>query len=149
MAAYEWKMSGLFNVDANDAGAELERIYEKHGSIEPAQVVEESRPKKAPLHSCFEWDDATAAEKYREQQARCIIANVMVVGQPESDTFTRAFVHVEQKYQPLYVVLESADKTAELLQTAMRELRTFEAKYRELSQLTPVFQAITEITKED
>lgn len=146
MAAYQWKLDGLFNVDPNVAGAELERIYNENGAIEPAVVVEQSRPKNAPLHPLFEWDDKAAAQKYREQQARTVIANVVVVGEPEKDTCTRAFVHVEQSYQPLYVVLESADKTAELLQSAMRELRTFEAKYNELSELAPVFSAITEVT---
>lgn len=147
MAAYQWKLDGMYNVDANVAGKELERIYNENGAIEPSVVVEQSRPKDAPLHSCFEWDDKAAAQKYREQQARVIIANVVIVGEPEEDTRTRAFVHVEQSYQPLYIVLESKDKTEELLQNAMRELRTFEAKYRELSQLAPIFNAITEVAE--
>lgn len=146
MAAYQWKLEGLYNVDPNIAGEELERIYNENGAIEPSVVVDQSRPKNAPLHSCFEWNDQVAAEKYREQQARVMIANVVVVGEPTNESYTRAFVHVEQTYQPLYVVLESADKTSELLQSAMRDLRTFEAKYNELSELAPVFNAITEVT---
>lgn len=145
MTAYKWRLDGLYSVDAQTAGAELERIYNENGAIEPAVVVEQSRPKKAPLHSCFEWDDKVAADKYRESQARNIIANVVITTDHEENTYTRAFVHVENEYQPLYIVLESADKTAELLQSAMRELRTFEAKYNELSQLAPVFQAIEQV----
>lgn len=145
MAAYQWKTPGFFKVDAQTAGAELDRIYREHGCIDPETVVNESRNKSAPLHPLFEWDDKVAAERWRENQARVIIANVAIVGEPNDDIYTRAFVHVEDTYQPISVVLESADKTEELLQQAMRELRTFENKYRELSALAPVFTAITEV----
>lgn len=142
MTAYQYKLDGLFSVDAQTVGEELERIYNENGAIEPAVVVEQSRPENAPLHDCFEWNDEKAAQRYRETQARTMIANVIIVGEPEKDSYIRAFVHVENEYQPLYVVLESRDKSQELLQNAMRELRIFESKYRELSELIPVFQAI-------
>ena len=66
---YQWKLPGVMPVDAQTAGDELERVYKKRGDIKPSTLVEESRPASAPLHRCFEWDDAIAAEKYRESQA--------------------------------------------------------------------------------
>lgn len=147
---YEWKIPSLFGVDANKAGAELERIYEESGSLEPSQVVEASRPKKAPLHGCFEWDDEVAAEKYRESQARHIIRNITVVDETDEEQEPiRAFVSVQDTYRPLCVVLESRDMTAELMASAMRDLRTFEMKYRQLQQLQPVFTAITEVVDDE
>lgn len=147
MAAYEWKTSGLFKVDANIAGQELERIYKRDGAIDPSVIVDESRPDNAPLHDCFEWDDEKAAQLYRERQARTMIANVVMVGEPKKETYTRAFVHVEHEYRPLKVVLENKDMTQELLRNALRELKCFEAKYRELSDLAPVFDAIQKVTE--
>lgn len=147
MSVYEWKTKGLFKVDANVAGSELERIYKRDGKIEPSVIVEESRPDDAPLHDCFEWDDERAAQMYRERQARCMVANVVKVGEPREDTYTRAFVHVQKEYRPLSVVLKSKDMTQELLQNALRELKCFEAKYRELSELAPVFDTIQKVTE--
>lgn len=145
MTVYQWKTPGLYNVDPAIAGDFLNGIYEDEGKIDPASVVERSKPEEAPLHHCFEWNDEIAAGKYREQQARTLIANVVVSEQPTEQSYTRAFVHVENEYQPLYVVLESPHKAQELLESALRELRTFERKYRELEELVPVFQAIEKV----
>lgn len=142
---YDWKIP-IFNVDANVAGKELERIYNENKELEPSHVVEASRPKDAPLHDCFEWDDAIAAENYREIQAGKLIRNITVINDSDSgEEMTRAFVNVQDTYRPLYVVLQSKDMTQDLLNSALRELRAFENKYKELKQLAPVFNAIAEV----
>lgn len=143
--AYRWKTSGLFNVDANVAVDELKRIYEQRGDISPQVIVEESENDDAPLHGLFEWDDRKAASQWRFQQARVIIANVVKVGDGEKSDGVRAFVHVKTGYQPLSVVLESPEKTDELLAQAKRELRSFQMKYRQLSELAGVMESIDEV----
>lgn len=145
MTAYKWKLEGLYGTDAQTVGNELERIYAEQGTLEPSVVVEQSKPEHAPLHDLFEWDDEIAAEKWREQQARVVIANVMMVDESTDEAFTRAFVHVSDDYRPLSVVLEDRDMTEELLDSALRELRTFERKYNDLVQLAPVFNAIEQV----
>ncbi|NBR91840.1 MAG: hypothetical protein EBS68_18450, partial [Rhodobacteraceae bacterium] len=42
-------------------GETLADIEERHGVIDPHTVVDESRPKNAPLHPVFEWRDDVAA----------------------------------------------------------------------------------------
>lgn len=54
---YQWKIPDLYGVDAQTAGEEIERIHRKHGQLSPADIVEESRQKHAPLHDIFEWRD--------------------------------------------------------------------------------------------
>lgn len=51
---------------------------EQDGRLVPADVVEAARDPRSPLHSHFEWDDSTAAEKYRIEQARTLIRSVKV-----------------------------------------------------------------------
>ena len=46
------------------------------GRLTPKAVVDDARNKKSPLHGHFEWNDGTAAEKYREVQARRLISSV-------------------------------------------------------------------------
>ena len=68
-----------YGVDAQTAGEELARIKREHRILEPATVVEESRPEEAPLHPVFEWCDPKAAEQWREHQASQLIRRVRVV----------------------------------------------------------------------
>ena len=134
-------------VDAQSAGEELDRIYQKHGNLIPSNVVEESRDETSVLHPCFEWNDAAAAEKYRETQAGLILRNITVVSESVgNEEPVRAFVSVQKSYQPIEIVLSDQEKTEELLRNALKELVSFKAKYNTLSMLKPVFDAIEKVS---
>ena len=143
---YQWKVPGIMPVDAQTAGNELQRIYERDGVIEPETVVAESQTPSAPLHSCFEWDDEKAAHKYRITQAQNIIRAIVVVDEAKQPE-TRAFVNVQREYHPVSVVVRNPEKREILLQNALNELRWFERKYNTLQELSAVFSAIKEVTK--
>lgn len=142
---YQWKVPGIMPVDAQTAGNELQRIYERDGVIEPETVVAESRTPSAPLHSCFEWNDEKAAHKYRITQAQNIIRAIVVVDEAKQPE-TRAFVNVQREYHPVSVVVRNPEKREILLQNALNELRWFERKYNTLQELSNVFAAIKEVT---
>lgn len=147
---YAFKINGIYPVTAQTAGEELQRIYARRGSLRPADIVDESRSEDAPLHPCFEWDDAKAAEKYREGQAYKLVQAITTVMETDSGPSpVRAFVHVEKDYHPIQVVLSSEERTRELLQTALRELISFKAKYNTLSALRRVFAEIDQLTLGD
>lgn len=143
---YQWKVPGIMPVDAQTAGNELQRIYERDGVIEPETVVAESQTPSAPLHSCFEWDDEKAAHKYRITQAQTIIRSI-VVAEEAKQPETRAFVNVQREYHPVSIVIRNPEKRDVLLQNALNELRWFERKYNTLQELSNVFAAIKEVTK--
>ena len=146
---YQWKIPGLLPIDPQTAGEELERIYQERGGIEPSTVVEESRDISSPLHPCFEWDDAVAAEKYREDQARLVIRSIVTVSEDSAGKQqqpVRAFVRVQEDYKPITVVLNDEEQIAELLRSALSELSAFRKKYQTLSALRPVFTAIDSIS---
>ena len=143
---YQWKIPGIIPVDAQKAGEELYRIYKAKGRLEPSDIVEESRSATSPLHPCFEWDDQKAATKYRESQAMLIVRSIVTVQESnEGPQQVRAFVHVEQSYKPISVVVNSEKQMAALLETALSELRAFKRKYETLKELSPVFDAIEEV----
>lgn len=144
---YQWKVPGIMPVDAQTAGNELQRIYERDGVIEPETVVAESQAPSAPLHSCFEWDDEKAAHKYRITQAQGIIRAIVAVDETEQVPETRAFVNVEREYHPVSVVIQNPGKRDVLLQNALNELRWFEKKYNTLQELSAVFDAIKEVNR--
>lgn len=141
---FKWKIP--LGVSADAAAAELERIYDVHGGIDPKTVVEESRPEGAVLHSLFEWDDAKAAEKYRVTQARFIIRNIVQDEDTDEGKVTvRSFHSTEKAYTPTSVILSDDELRNMLLERALHELEEFRVKYRHLSALARVFEAVDEL----
>lgn len=144
---YDWVVPGLYPVSAKDAMEDLQRIYSKHGRIDAADVVNESRAENAVLHDCFEWNDEIAAEKYRKTQAEDIIRAIVVVNEEQKEPVkVRAIVHVQSVYQPISVVVNDKDKLSELLASALRELQAFRRKYESLASLKPVMDAIEAVS---
>ena len=92
MAIYEYKIGMKLPVSAQVAGEVCEELEQRNG-LTPHNLVEVSRPKDAPTHDLFEWDDTVAAEKYREVQARQVIRLIVKVPEKsKSGEPTRAFV---------------------------------------------------------
>ena len=148
MTAYKWKPGSRIRGDAQKVGEVCERL-ERKGNLTPKALVDASRRKNAPLHDMFEWDDAIAAEAYRETQAGYIIRSieVTVVGNTEP---VRAFVNVsmeggERSYIGVQAALSVEETRDEILEAALAELRAFERKYSTLVELAEVFAAIKKV----
>lgn len=141
-----WKVD-MFPVSADTAKQEFDRIYKENGEITPQAVVDASRNEDAVLHSCFEWDDAKAAEGYRRHQAgnmiRCLVTTVIQDGDNEP-VQVRAVVKTTERYEPITVTFRSPEKTAVLLQDALNDIHRFKAKHGRLTQLSGVFAAMDE-----
>lgn len=110
--------SNTKGVPAQDAGEELARIHAEHGTLRPADVVEESRPDDAVLHPVFEWDDSKAADEHRKWQARMLIRSVVTVAETGKQESAYAHVQISEGYQPMAVIVETPD----MLECAKREL---------------------------
>tara|TARA_R100001510_G_C7523224_1_gene117833 strand:+ start:108 stop:605 length:498 start_codon:yes stop_codon:yes gene_type:complete len=135
MSNYEFRNGAhIKGVTADEAGDELARIYKEKGQLTAPLVVDESRPEEAPLHPAFEWDDAVAAERHREHQARNIIRSVKVItpDQPSAPSY----VHVAsvQGYKPLSEVVKSVSMFAEALMSATRQVEQAEHALNTLRQ---------------
>lgn len=146
---YSWKIE-KYPVSAEVAAKEFDRIYEKYGVLDKKNIVEESRDKKAALHSCFEWDDAIAAEKYRQEQASDMVQCLVTVEKPDEakePIVVRAFVKTTEKYEPITVAIRSEEKYAVLLQDALNDAKWFQKKHGQLVELKAVFEAMNEFEK--
>ncbi len=142
-------------VSAQTAGEELERIERKNGVVTPSLVLDASRDEKAPLHKCFEWDNAKAAENYRLVQAGMIIRNVTVVHQQTSTEpiITRAFVNTSERgvgkegaYISIHAAMSDDEQREFTLQQAIIELKQLKRKYQDLAELADVYAAIDKLS---
>ena len=130
---------------------ELLRLTREHGGeLRPQVVVDAAREESSPLHAMFDWDDSTAAEKYRLWQARTII-RVTVQYQPlgnREPVLTRVFASLtshredDSGYRVMVDVMGDVDLRAQLLADARAEMKRFAAKYRHLVELAGVFAAM-------
>lgn len=155
---FQWKIN-KYPVSAQVAGTVFEDIEKRHGEVDPKVVVDESRPAASPLHDCFEWDDETAAEKYREKQAQSMIQNIVVVEvkDPTGKELepVRAFVSVsdtnsntDRKYISVEVAVKDNNYNANVIATALQELRAFEKKYVDIIEFSDLFRAIRAVLQQ-
>ena len=76
-----------------------------------------ARNENSELHKCFEWDDTVAAEKYRLQQAKNIVCNLVYQEEKkEEPTKLRVFYNQSSTntYQPTRVLVRNEDNYKEL-----------------------------------
>jgi hypothetical protein len=97
------------NVPKETINREIQRIYDRDGSVKASVVVAEAKPKNAPLHPKFEWRDKVAAEQYRLEQARKIIRVARII---ENNVPTQ-LVHVPRVETSDAPVGEGAGSTRE------------------------------------
>lgn len=145
--AITWKVKGIFKANAELVYNEIQEIGDTYT---PDDIVEKAEDEpESELHKCFEWDDRKAARGYRLQQARLIMANIVVKTtdinpDAKTETFVRAIVKTEEKstYEPITVTVTNVDSYALLLERAKSELEAFQRKYKTLSELAEIFDDI-------
>ena len=146
---YRWRDGAHHRIDAQLAGDEMERVRTfNNGRLEPALLVDASRPAEAPLHPAFEWNDQKAAEAWRQDQASTMIRHIaVVIDKPEGASATvRAFVSVKREedrsYTSIAHALSDEELRAQVLRQAWAELEAWRSRYAELVELGKVFSLI-------
>jgi len=96
---YSWKTGSHCKGDASKVGAELETIGEQ---VTPENVVAfAAKHKKSELHGEFEWDNETAGHLHRLNQARHLLACIIIEREVQTPkgkkevVITRAYENVK------------------------------------------------------
>jgi hypothetical protein len=146
---YQWKPGSHVALDAQSVGDELERIrVHQNGRIESEDVVREARDDASPLHPAFDWNDATAAEKYRVEQAKYLIRSIEVVIErsDEEPVPIRAFVSVkrdeDRSYTSTVHALSDPVLRAQIVEQAFKELEAWRQRHAELTEFARFFSVI-------
>ena len=123
------------------------------GLLQVDTVINAARPKSSPLHDRFDWDDTDAAHKWRQEQARALI-RVTVKYLPSVGDNVRVFVSLttDQKedgggYRHLVSVMTDKDQREQLLEDAHADMLRFRQKYRHLSELANVIDAMSKLER--
>lgn len=140
-----WKSGCRISADAQKVADEILAIG---SSATTAQILDKARDEQTELHKCFDWDDAEAAEKWRLQQARHIVCNLVIkeksdTPRPEVRVFFKT--DTDSGYKPTVLIMQDKDEYRKLLDRALAELNSFRTKYKTLVELDGVFDAIDKV----
>lgn len=138
---------------------ELNRIREHDGQLQAVGVVQASRPKNAPLHALFEWDNTAAAEKWRINQAQNIINIIQVktTGNNNRTNTVPVFLNVScprdgvpsgRVYEPVEVAMANPETRRQILAAALRRLLAIRDEYRNYIEFDKVWFAIDSLDAE-
>lgn len=151
MDRYRFKASSrLPAARAQKIGEHLNTLAVR-GALTAESVLVDAKKKRSPIHDLFEWDDTEAACKYRLDQARHLLRSVEVVYHktPQQVEPVRAFVTIRDcdaaessEYMRTITVLSTPEHRQALLSQARKEMREWAARYRHLSELAAVVDAI-------
>ena len=152
MEKISWKAGFQFPVASKVAADTILNLQQQLGkdTVTAKELLDASRDENAPLHICFEWDDAIAAEHYRTDQARKIIKSVVVttIKDDEPPRIVPVFLNVADKpkaqgqYAAYDIAFARGDWRDNVLHCALLELQAFQRKYSNLQELAAVFEAI-------
>lgn len=140
-----WKNGCRISADAQKVADEILSIG---AAATTAQILDKARDEQTELHKCFDWNDAVAAEKWRLQQARNIVCNLVykeTSNEPSPPVRLFFKTDSESGYKPTSLILQNKDEYQKLLSRALSELNSFKAKYKTLSELDGVFDAIDQL----
>lgn len=138
---------GFIRADANKAYEEIR----KYGEMTPENVLKAARNPDSVLHRYIEWDVEKASYEYQLIQARRIIRKFVIVPkQVKPDEVThppRAFQISSERsvFKPRTFFIENRNEYQILLERAIKELKSFQARYSEIVELEAVFEAINEL----
>lgn len=155
---FDWKRN-FCDVPAETVGRHMENLQKKKGEVTCENLLDSARPEESPIHPCYEWNDSVAAEKYRLTQSHRIIRNLVCVAVAEKGEqerpAVRAFVNTVQnngyrsgRYVDVNTAMSHEETRKIVLKNALRELKNFREKYRDLSELSGIFAAIDNALKE-
>lgn len=151
---YKWKQGTQFKISAQAAGERIDELKNSLGrNLKADDIVTDARSGRSPLHKVFDWDDRTAAHQHRLQIARILMASIVtiyvdVTKPDEPARQIRSYVSLRDKgtkrgrtFYPMAQVLSDEDKRNQLLRSALAEFRAWRDRYRQLQELTEIFEA--------
>lgn len=125
----------------------LQAIYDENGRLTPALVVDAARAKNHPLHSRFDWDNRSAAESWRREQASQLIRSVKVVyhkADTEQRLEVRAFHAISgpdgNVYEPNEKVVADPLLRAMVLRDMERDWKQMKARYSDFEEFWSLIQ---------
>jgi hypothetical protein len=122
--------------------------------LTPEDIVTAARDEASPAHRYFEWNDQKAAQQYRLEQARYILRVIHVEIAPQETIRAFHSVHIDEmsstdrQYVSLKQVQSNDRFRQQIIEGALSELRLWQRRYRQYSELDHQVRLISEALAE-
>lgn len=133
--------------DAEWLAKQVRAIKGRRATVSPEDIVEASRPKDAPLHDRFTWDDTEAARSWRLEEARKILRVAVTIIEHEQERVrVRAFVSLpsdrgpKQPFRTMEDVLSDPERRGEMLERARSEMDSWVRRYGTLTEAADIMK---------
>lgn len=154
----QYKNTEKFTPEVIDEVLEVQKTY----GLTAENILRKASKKSSSLYEFFDWDDSSAGEKWRLQQARAIIneikivvedkeiyafENVMVTLKESKDDSKKPKKFGHREYKPIVEIMNNEDYRRQLIQRALLEAGYWKSRHEELVELSPIFESIEDINK--
>lgn len=143
MKTYKYSWSKAYSVKAQVVGDILQRLPSRSSD----ELLKAASDPDSPLHAEFDWDDTSAARKYRQTQARTMIAclRVEVINVQKKPSQVRAFIRTAERNE-LYVPILEADEEALTAEDnkCLAQMQAFKDRWKGVQIARDVINAIVE-----
>lgn len=129
---------------------------EKKEGLTPENLLERAKDKNNPLFSLFEWDNKSAGESWRLQQARGLINEIKVkIDTQNFYAFENLSVSIgedstERQYISAGRILSNKEMRSQIVENAKKSIIYWFEKYSVYgggSELKPIFISISKLKK--
>lgn len=126
---------------------ELRGLMDEEGFLKPKEIIEWARENTdSEIYKHLEWDDAKAAEAHRLDQVRRLIVVYLRDDDGQRETISLMQDRRDGSgYRNLRPVMSNRELRRMALRQALRELRSFERRYKHLEELAAIFDAANNI----
>ena len=152
-----WREGYRASVSADIAYNVLNEIREANdGELIPEDIIKKAKLKKSPIHKAFNWDNESAANEHRLEQARNMSRslNIIYTDMPDKPLKWLSVVTVantkgkspsRKVYKSTEDILKDPLNRDEILTRAINEALSYRKKYHMLSELAKIFKVMDEV----
>ena len=152
----QYKNTEKFTPEVIDEVLEVQKIY----GLTAESLLKKASKRSSSLYEFFDWDNSSAGDKWRLQQARTLINEIkVIVEDKEMYAFENVTVSVIDKeantnnkfssreYKPIVEIMNNDGYRQQLIQRALSEAKYWKERHSELVELNPIFCSISEESK--
>ena len=133
--------------------SEVLEVKDNYG-LTAENLLRKASKKSSSLYEFFDWDNSSAGEKWRLQQARSLINEIKIIVEDkeiyafenvsvavkESNTLTSPLSKFgNREYKTIVEVMDNEDYRNQLIHRALAEATYWKERHKELIELIPIF----------
>ena len=149
----QYKNTEKFTPEVIDEVLEVQKVY----GLTAENILRKASKKSSSLYEFFDWDNSSAGEKWRLQQARGLINEIkIVVDDKELYAFESVNVVISdaeikndknskfgnREYKTIIEIMNNEDYKMQLIHRALAEANYWKEKHLELIELNSIFSSI-------